>query len=73
MENLDHILLFKTNFKTKADRKVLCALLEKAGVDEWHLDCDDCDRVLRVISSTLKHQHIIQLITNHGYQCAELT
>lgn len=73
MENFDHILLFRTNFKTRADKKVLCSLLENEGIDQWNLDADDIDRVLRIVSATLKHQHIIKLITNHGYECSELT
>ena len=73
MENLNDILLFKTNFVTEEDKEVLSNLLKKAGVNNWHIDCEDCDRVLRIVSNTLKHQTIIKLITDHGYECYELT
>ena len=73
MENLNDILLFKTNFTTEADKVVLRNLLSTAGIDNWNLDCEDCDRVLRIVSSSAKHQTIIKLITNSGYECAELT
>jgi len=73
MENLNDILLFKTNFVTEADKKVLGNLLKEAGINNWHIDCEDCDRVLRIVSGTLQHQTIIKLITDSGYQCCELT
>jgi hypothetical protein len=64
MGNIDNILLFKTNFVTVADKEVLSKLLQEAGINNWHLDCDDCDRVLRIISNTVQHTTIIKLITN---------
>lgn len=73
MENLNNILLFKTNFVTEADKAVLGNLLNKAGVNNWHIDCEDCDRVLRIVSDTLQHQTIIKLINDNGYECCELT
>jgi hypothetical protein len=73
MGNLDNILLFKTNFVTETDKEVLCNLLKEAGVTNWHIDCEDCDRVLRIVSNTLQHQTIIKLINDHGYECCELT
>lgn len=73
MGDFDNILLFKTNFVTKEDKEVLSQLLKDAGVNNWHIDCEDCDRVLRVVSDTLQHHIIIKLITSHGYECCELT
>jgi len=73
MGNLDNILLFKTNFVTEVDKAVLASLLKKAGVNNWHIDCEDCDRVLRIVSDCLQHQTIIKLINDHGYECCELT
>lgn len=73
MGNLDNILLFKTNFETEADKEVLSNLLKKAGVSNWHIDCEDCDRVLRIVSDKIQHQTIIKLINDHGYDCCELT
>ena len=73
MGNLHNILLFKTNFATDADKEVLSSLLKKAGVNNWHIDCEDCDKVLRIVSDKLQHQTIIKLINDHGYECCELT
>lgn len=32
----------------------------------------DDDRILRVVSRTLKHQEIIELINGKGFDCTEL-
>jgi len=74
MNNFDHILLFKTSCSTRADKKALEAILEsQPGIQEWNLDLDDCDYVLRIISFEITHDHIIRLMNTHGYQCCELT
>ena len=72
MENLAHILLFKTNIVTIADKETLGKVLNAAGVYNWHIDCEDCDRILRIVSDSIQHKTIIQLIVNHGYECTEL-
>jgi hypothetical protein len=73
MENFDHILVFKTNCKTIADRSVLKSLLEKQQeVEEWNLDLEDCDYVLRVITHALDQEYIIKLLNNRGYECCKL-
>ena len=74
MENFDHILLFKTSCSSMADKKALQVLLEnQRGIEEWNLDLDDCDKVLRIISHEINHEHIIRLMNDHGYECCELT
>lgn len=73
MENFDHILLFKTNLEACNIRLLKRLFDRKARIQEWNIDLDDEDRVLRIISTKLKHHDIIQLITNHGYSCCELT
>lgn len=74
MENFNHILLFKTSCSSLTDKKALQKLLEnQQGIEEWSLDLDDCDYVLRIISYEIHHDHIIQLMNDHGYECCELT
>ncbi|HWW42872.1 hypothetical protein [Pedobacter sp.] len=41
-------------------------------IENWNVDLDDEDYVLRVISRQLKHHQIIELINKHGYECHEL-
>lgn len=74
MENLDHILLFKTDIKSEACRAKLEDILNNhEGISKWNVALDDSDCVLRVISYTLSHQQIIELINYHGHFCCELT
>jgi hypothetical protein len=74
MENLDHILLFKTDINSNAcKRKLQTVLDDYAGIEHWNVALDDQDFVLRVISYTLNHQQIIELINDHGHFCCELT
>jgi len=71
MKNFDHILLFKTNLET-ANTAQLKEIFNKEGIAEWNVDLDDEDRVLRIISTTITHTYIIQLITTCGFQCCKL-
>lgn len=74
MENLDHILLFKTDIKSEACKAKLEAILNNhEEISKWNVALDDSDYVLRVVSYTLSHQQIIELINHHGHFCCELT
>jgi hypothetical protein len=73
MENLDHILLFKTDINSESCKEKLQALLDGYnGIEQWNIALDDQDCVLRVVSYTLSHQQIIELINHHGHFCCEL-
>lgn len=73
MEDLSHILLFKTNIGTESCKAKFALILNHyKGVDQWNIALDDKDFVLRVISHTLNHQQIINLVNHHGYECCEL-
>lgn len=74
MNNFNHILLFKTDVKSETCKAKLQPVLDNYdGILSWTIALDDCDCVLRVISYTLNHQQIIELINHHGYFCCELT
>jgi len=74
MENLDHILLFITDIKTEDCKTKLQAILDNYdGISKWNIALDDQDFVLRIVSETLNHQQIIELINNQGHFCCELT
>lgn len=73
MENFDHILLFKTDIRSESDKLNLQSVLNTHDcIEEWNVDLDDEDYVLRIISHQLKHHQIIELINKHGYECHEL-
>jgi len=73
MENFDHILLFKTNINCDEDKQRLRLLSKHPEIECWNVDAEDEDCVLRVISYTLTHQQIIELINHYGFDCHELT
>lgn len=74
MPNFDHILLFKTNISSLLDKYSLEPVLDNhRSIKQWTVDLNDCDFVLRIESDTLKHQDIINLMKDHGYECCELT
>lgn len=73
MERFEHILIFKTNIRSEADRDLLSACFDNhQHIEEWTVDLDDEDRVLRVVSRTLNCKNIIELLMLHGYECSEL-
>jgi hypothetical protein len=73
MENLTHIHVFKTNIETEADKSRIGELLSQTPhIEEWSVDNDDVDRVLRVVSRKLDAYQVIKLINNKGYECREL-
>ena len=73
-ENFDHILLFKTNINCQSAMLVLHAVLDgNPDIEQWTVDLDDEDYVLRVVSYKVTHQQIIALLNKYGYNCCELT
>ena len=72
-KNFDHILLFKTNIKTKRDiKKVALILTVQKEIIKWNVDLHDNDRVLRIISAGIKNEQIVDLLQSIGYACSEL-
>ena len=73
-EDFKHILLFKTNINSDSEKQFLHGLLDgNPDIKCWNIDMDDSDRVLRIVSATLSHAQIIEIIIHRGYQCCELT
>lgn len=73
MENLDHILLFKTDISSESCKAKISRVLDQhEAIERWNIALDDCDFVLRVVSYTLTHQEIITLINQQGHFCCEL-
>ncbi|MBB5646226.1 hypothetical protein [Pedobacter cryoconitis] len=74
MENFNHILLFRTDIKSEEDKQALQPLLDKnKNIEQWNVDLDDEDFVLRIVSYTLKHEQVIEMVRDRGYKCCELT
>lgn len=71
--NIEHILLFKTTIRTEADRRFIAKVMEAQQIEQWTVDLQDIDCVLRIVSPTLKTEEVITLISDNGYQCELLT
>ena len=70
---LEHIFIFKTNIQTEEDKLRVGALLNQdARIEQWSVDTQDVDCVLRIVSPTLDAPTLMEWITRLGYQCSEL-
>jgi hypothetical protein len=74
MEDLTHILIFKTNIKTEEDKTGLLEFFASNKlIVECSIDCEDIDCVLRIVSYELSVDEIIKLVKQKGFRCEELT
>ncbi|MGV3508925.1 MAG: hypothetical protein ACO1N7_06505 [Sphingobacteriaceae bacterium] len=72
-QNVNNVLVFKTNLRFKRDIEKVKPLLEKlTNIENWNIDRDDIDKVLRVQSSTVCSEQIVDIIKSAGYACEEL-
>lgn len=70
---MNTILIFKTNIKTKADLLMINnALNAHEHIQEWSVDMEDVDCVLRIVSSHMAAHDVISIVTQAGYHCQEL-
>jgi len=71
--NLDDILVFATNIKTNADKDFISNILnEDTVIQQWSVDQEDIDCVLRIVSKFLSANDIIKIINILGFTCKEL-
>lgn len=71
--NIEHILLFKTDIRTEGDKRYIGKVMAENQIEQWTVDLQDIDCVLRIVSPTLKLQDVISLVKENGYYCEELT
>lgn len=72
-EDLTHILVFKTNITTSSDKLLVQQLLaENDAIQDWSVDCEDIDCVLRIVSYVLCAAEIVALLGSIGFKCEEL-
>lgn len=72
--NLNTIHIFKTNITTIAPNCLAqIALDSHEEIQQWSIDCEDVDCVLRVVSQTMQPEAIISIITRIGHDCQELS
>lgn len=68
------LLIFKTNVgELCTNCKVFKVLNNHAEIQQWSIDTEDVDCVLRVTTATLTSKQIITIINNLGHKCLELS
>jgi len=66
------VLVFKTNISTQTEARKLQSVLNKKAILKWNVDLEDCDRVLRIVSTGVSPLEIISLARKKGLECVEL-
>ena len=67
------VLVFKTSVQSHEGVNKLTPVLNTlAGFNQWNFALDDCDRILRIISPTVKAHEAIRLLVKNGFECEEL-
>lgn len=74
MENrIENILVFATNIKTEIDKQKISHILdEHSQIQQWNIDLEDIDCVLRIESDTLSEEQIIDLLNKLNFKCTAL-
>ena len=67
------VLILKTNIRYKKQLKTVAPLLDsKDNISRWNIDLNDIDKVLRIESSNLELEEVVQLMQEAGFHCEEL-
>ncbi|HEY0177172.1 MAG TPA: hypothetical protein VGC08_12390 [Pedobacter sp.] len=68
-----HLIIFKTNVVTREQACSLLVLLNALPpVTQCNFDLEDCDSILRIVSTDLETQLICQLLQTEGFHCEAL-
>lgn len=69
-----NVLVFSTSVQTEEEAKFLAPHIDQlAGPGNWNFALDDCDKILRIVSASLKPEAPIDLLAQLGYHCEELS
>ena len=67
------VLVFKTSVKTEEDVLQLKSKINGLGTNINHnFDLADCDNILRIQSSEVTSDQVIDLLEKNHYECREL-
>jgi hypothetical protein len=67
------ILVFKTNVSSKKKVSRVSPILKSVPtIKQWNFDLEDCDKVLRVVATSLKPGFVESLLLTAGFDCQEL-
>ena len=67
------VLVFSTSVKEPRQVSKVTTLLTKVpAIAQWNFDLEDCDNILRVVSSGIEPQTINHILHIAGFRCEEL-
>jgi cell fate (sporulation/competence/biofilm development) regulator YmcA (YheA/YmcA/DUF963 family) len=67
------VLVFKTNVTSKRKLSKVSALLTSfPAIQQWNVDLEDCDKVLRIVATDLHPNSVESLLHTAGFHCKEL-
>ena len=67
------VLIFKTSVASKQEvSRVHPLLTSLAEIKQYNFDLEDCDNILRVVSSGVEPQTINHMLQIAGFTCEEL-
>jgi len=67
------ILVFVTNIADKqAVKRVQPLLTAVPAIADWNFDLDDCDHILRIVSTDLPAKYVELMLQTAGFDCYEL-
>jgi hypothetical protein len=66
------IFVFKTSVEPEHVSSLAPFLDGLVGKGKWNFALDDCDRILRVMSGSIKPHQPIELLVKQGFNCSEL-
>jgi len=65
-----HLIIFKTSVSTQKQALKLQPLINKLPlVLDYNFDLEDCDHILRIVSTDLQPQVICELLHTAGFNC----
>lgn len=65
-----HITIFKTSVSTEKQARKLQPLLSAMPlITQCNFDLEDCDSILRIVSTDLQPQLICELLNTEGFHC----
>ncbi|WP_269235092.1 hypothetical protein [Flavobacterium flavigenum] len=70
---LSDILVFATNIRTNSDKQLISRIFdEHSEIQEWNIDQEDIDCVLRIVTKKLSEEQIVHILQQQNFNCTPL-
>ncbi|MES2132307.1 MAG: hypothetical protein V4506_08140 [Bacteroidota bacterium] len=73
MDNTHIVDVYKTSVSSKEQVEKLTPFLNRIPkIVDWNFDLEDCDHILRIVSTDTNPFAISELLMSFGFRCSEL-